>query len=99
MLNQEGGVDEEEQRWLTLVDRVGTTGTVWLGSTLACAQCHNHKFDPFTQKDFYSMMAFFSSAEKKPAMNGENTTIYQEPVLETATPAQQAQRDALEMRI
>jgi hypothetical protein len=97
--NLEGGVDRDESQFEVLVDRVATTGTVWLGSTLACAQCHNHKFDPFTQKDFYSMMAFFSSAEKKPAMNGENTTIYQEPVLETATPAQQAQRDALEMRI
>ena len=43
MLNQEGGIDLEEARWETLVDRVNTTSTVWLGSTLACAQCHNHK--------------------------------------------------------
>lgn len=52
LLNQEGGVDDEEARWETLVDRVNTTATVWLGTTLACAQCHNHKFDPFSQKDF-----------------------------------------------
>src|SRR5262249_12327831 len=59
MLNEEGGVDQAEQRWLTVVDRVGTTGSVWLGTTLACAQCHNHKYDPFTQKDYYRFFAFF----------------------------------------
>ncbi len=60
MLNQEGGVDMMEQRWLTQVDRVGTTGTVWLGSTIACAQCHDHKFDPFSIKDFYAMLAYWA---------------------------------------
>jgi uncharacterized protein DUF1553/uncharacterized protein DUF1549/cytochrome c len=68
MLNQEGGVDEQEQRWLTLVDRVGTTGTVWLGTTLACAQCHDHKYDPFTQKEFYRLLAFFDHTEE-PALD------------------------------
>jgi hypothetical protein len=43
MLNQEAGVDDEEARWETLIDRVNTTGTVWLGATIGCAQCHNHK--------------------------------------------------------
>ena len=51
LLNQEGGIDVEEARWETLVDRVNTTGAVWLGSTIACAQCHNHKYDPFSQRD------------------------------------------------
>ncbi|MCC6729506.1 MAG: DUF1501 domain-containing protein [Chthonomonadales bacterium] len=59
MLNEEGGVDPEEQRWPTLVDRVATTGTVWLGTTLACAQCYDHKYDPFTQRDYYRFLAFF----------------------------------------
>ena len=64
MTNTEGGVDQGEQRWLTLVDRVGTTGSVWLGTTLACAQCHNHKYDPFSQEDFYRFLAFFESANE-----------------------------------
>ena len=60
MTNMEGGVDPEEYYWYTQVDRVNTTATVWLGSTLACAECHNHKFDPFTQKDYYRFLAFFA---------------------------------------
>jgi hypothetical protein len=64
MTNEEGGVDPEEARWLTNVDRVGTTGTVWLGSTLACAQCHDHKYDPIPQKDFYRFLAFFEHTDE-----------------------------------
>jgi mono/diheme cytochrome c family protein len=63
MINEEGGVDQEEARWETIVDRVGTTATVWMGSTLACAQCHNHKYDPFSQKDFYKLFAFFDNTD------------------------------------
>ena len=62
-LNQEGGIDVEEARWETLLDRVNTTGTVWLGSTIGCAQCHNHKYDPFSQRDYYRLLAFFSNVE------------------------------------
>lgn len=61
MLNEEGGVDPEEYRSFTVVDRANTTATVWLGSTIACAQCHNHKFDPFSQKDYYQFYAFFNN--------------------------------------
>jgi hypothetical protein len=71
MLNQEGGIDVEEYYWYSLVDRVNTTASVWLGSTLGCAQCHNHKFDPFTQKDYYRMLAFFSNGEHKRAGTGD----------------------------
>ena len=53
MYNTEGGVDREQSRVETIVDRVNTTATVWLGSTLACAQCHTHKYDPFTLKEYY----------------------------------------------
>ena len=63
LLNQEGGIDVEEARWETLVDRVNTTATVWLGSTIACAQCHNHKYDPFSQRDYYRLLAFFDNVE------------------------------------
>lgn len=62
--NEEGGVDRGEQRWLTLVDRVGTTGTTWLGSSLACAQCHDHKYDPISQEDFYRFLAFFEPVQE-----------------------------------
>lgn len=85
MINEEGGVDREEQRWLTIVDRVATTAAVWLGTTLQCAQCHDHKYDPFTQRDYYRFFAFFDHTE--------------EPVLELATPQQEAQRAQLKARL
>src|SRR5258705_7147 len=47
------------------VDRANTTATVWLGSTLGCAQCHDHKFDPFTQKEYYGFFAFFNSSAEE----------------------------------
>ena len=96
--NEEGGVDRDESYFEVQVDRVATTGTVWLGTTLGCAQCHNHKFDPFTQRDFYSMMAFFNNADKRQEDNGE-TPIYIEPVLEMPTPDQKAHREKLDARI
>ena len=71
LLNQEGGIDVEEARWETLVDRVNTTAAVWLGSTMACAQCHNHKYDPFSQKDYYRMLAFFDNADYRVEGLGE----------------------------
>jgi hypothetical protein len=61
MLNDEGGVDAEEFRVAAVVDRVNTTAAVWLGSTLACAQCHDHKHDPFTQREYYALLAFFDA--------------------------------------
>ena len=65
MLNEEGGIDPLEFRYHAMVDRVHTTSTAWLGLTFACAQCHNHKYDPFTSKDFYSMEAFFADIGDK----------------------------------
>ena len=61
MTNGEGGRDPEESRIDYVLDRVNTTGSVWLGLTLGCCQCHSHKFDPITQKDYYSLFAFFNS--------------------------------------
>jgi hypothetical protein len=62
LFNEEAGVDPAEARWERLVDRAETTATVWLGTTLACARCHDHKFDPFTRRDFYGLLAFFENA-------------------------------------
>ncbi|MCY2974335.1 MAG: PSD1 and planctomycete cytochrome C domain-containing protein [Planctomycetota bacterium] len=58
--NGEGGAIAEEQRFVTLFDRVDTTATTWLGLTIACAQCHDHKYDPITQRDYYSLMDAFN---------------------------------------
>lgn len=64
MLNEEGGIDPNEYRFLSVVDRVATTGTTWLGLTIACAQCHTHKFDPITHTDYYRMFAFLNNADE-----------------------------------
>jgi hypothetical protein len=61
MLNGEGGAIAEEQRNVGLFDRVDTTSTVWLGLTMACARCHDHKYDPVTMRDYYSLMAYFNN--------------------------------------
>jgi hypothetical protein len=65
MVNTEGGTDEEEFRTAAVVDRVNTTAEVWLGVTMACAQCHNHKYDPFTQAEYYKLFAYFNSTADK----------------------------------
>ncbi len=59
--NVEAGVHPEENRTNQIVDRVNTTGTVWLGMTVGCAQCHDHKYDPFSAKDYYGLFAFFNN--------------------------------------
>jgi hypothetical protein len=88
MLNKEGGVDHEEYRYYTLVDRVNTTASVWLGTTLACAQCHNHKFDPFTQKDYYRMMAFYDNSVYREVTIGQGEGYIEEPNIELPNPEQ-----------
>jgi len=63
--NVEAGTDPEESRINQVIDRVNTTGAVWMGTTLECAQCHNHKYDPFSQRDYYSLLAYFNNTEKE----------------------------------
>ena len=62
-VNVEAGSLPEETRAEQLIDRVNTTGAVWLGATVECAQCHDHKYDPFTQQDYYQLLAFFNNTE------------------------------------
>ncbi len=78
LTNKEGGVDPEEFRCKATVDRVDTTGTVWLGLTLGCAECHSHKYDPISQREFYSLFAFFNNADEQelPAPTAEQLAIY-----------------------
>jgi mono/diheme cytochrome c family protein len=73
--NTEGGSKAEEYRHASVVDRVNTTMQVWMGTTYGCAQCHSHKYDPFSQKEYYQVFAIFNSTEDN---NSEP------PVLETA---------------
>ena len=63
LINQEGGTDDEQFRNEVVVDRVNTTGAVWLGLTVGCAQCHNHKYDSLTQKEYYQFFSFFNQSE------------------------------------
>lgn len=65
MINFEGGAIPEEYQNEYIVDRIEATSTTWLGVTLGCARCHDHKYDPFRQKDFYSFGAFFNSVPEK----------------------------------
>ncbi len=62
--NTEGGSDPEEWRVEQVINRTNTVGTVWLGLTVGCAQCHDHKYDPLTQKDYYRLFAFFNDLEE-----------------------------------
>jgi hypothetical protein len=64
MLNEEGGIDPLEFRFYAMTDRVATTGTTWLGLTLGCAQCHSHKFDPISHKEYYQLFAFLNNADE-----------------------------------
>ncbi|MGC6464869.1 MAG: DUF1553 domain-containing protein [Akkermansiaceae bacterium] len=61
MLNEEGGIDPLEFRYHAMADRVATTGTVWLGLTTGCAQCHTHKYDPITHHDYFGLMAYLDN--------------------------------------
>ncbi len=65
LTNREAGVDRAEARFEQIVNRTNTVSTTWLGLTVGCAQCHNHKFDPISHKDYYSMLAFFENAEER----------------------------------
>lgn len=63
LTNNEGGTNDEEFRNVAIVDRVNTTMAVWMGTTMACAQCHTHKYDPITQAEYFRFFAFFNSTE------------------------------------
>jgi hypothetical protein len=85
MLNEEGGIDPLEFRYHAMTDRVAVTGTVWLGLTVGCAQCHTHKFDPISHTEYFRLFAFLNNAD--------------EPELEVFTPEQERQRDRLRAKL
>jgi mono/diheme cytochrome c family protein len=84
-INQEGGIDVEQFRVEAVVDRVNTTGTAFLGLTIGCCQCHDHKYDPISQREYYRLFAFFNNVD--------------EPDLELAAPADLARRQQVRDRI
>ncbi|MFN0128204.1 MAG: PSD1 and planctomycete cytochrome C domain-containing protein [Verrucomicrobiales bacterium] len=84
LLNGEGGAIPEEQRCVNLFDRVDTTATNWLGLTMACAQCHDHKYDPLTMRDYYSMMALFNNVPETGVPSGSGQYRVAEPSIRAA---------------
>ena len=97
LLNGEGGAIAEEQRFVNLFDRVDTTATNWLGLTMACAQCHDHKYDPITQRDYYGLLDIFNRVSENgsaPIISGPKRIAT--PFLEVAPEEVEKRMRALE---
>lgn len=92
MTNVEGGTDDEEYRVAAVKDRVATTMQVWMGLTAQCAQCHSHKFDPISQREYYELFAVFNQSEDADRAD-------EAPRLPLPTPEQKAGRARLEAEI
>ena len=92
LTNNEGGTNDEEYRNVAIVDRVNTTMAVWMGTTIACAQCHNHKFDPISQAEFFQMFAIFNNTEDADRRN-------ESPLVSLFTDAQRKQKVDWEVEI
>jgi mono/diheme cytochrome c family protein len=93
MVNFEGGADPAEYLSKYIVDRVTTTATVFLGSTLACTECHDHKYDPFTQREFYQLYAYFNNVPEKGLDGNQSNPV---PSMQVPQESQTAQIAALE---
>jgi Protein of unknown function (DUF1553)/Protein of unknown function (DUF1549)/Planctomycete cytochrome C len=94
-LNGEGGLIAEEWRIETVIDRVETTGLTWLGLTLGCARCHDHKYDPLSQKDFYQLFAFFNNIKESGTLSSNRNGGNSDPVINIPTVEQQHRLDSL----
>ncbi len=87
LTNSEGGTNDEEFRNVAIVDRVNTTMAVWMGTTIACAQCHTHKYDPLTQEEFFQLFAFYNQSQDADRRD-------ESPLLELWSEAQRTQKKA-----
>ncbi len=87
MINFEGGAIAQEYLTAYIMDRVNTTSTVWLGLTLACCQCHDHKYDPFSTKDYYQLYAFFHQVPERGLDGSKGNAM---PFVKAPTKMQQA---------
>jgi hypothetical protein len=100
LINLEGGIDFEQYRVEAVVDRVDTTGAVFLGLTLGCARCHDHKFDPVSQREFYQLYSFFNNIDELAGDQGEESRrTAHKPILEVATPEELARREAFRAQL
>ncbi len=99
--NVEAGSLPEETRIEQVIDRVNTTGAVWLGTTLECCQCHDHKYDPFTMRDYYKLLAFYNSTEREAdrASNSPSSIKFNGPSMSLADPERDAKRAELTAKI
>ena len=95
--NFEGGIDFEQYRVEAVADRVATTGAAFLGLTLGCARCHDHKYDPISQREFYQFFAFFNNTDEITTEAERNE--FNRPVLELATTEEIARREAFRSQI
>ena len=96
MINFEGGAIPEEYLNEYVADRAETTSTVFMGLTMGCARCHDHKYDPIKQRDFYSMYAFFNAVPEK-GLDGRTGNA--EPTLRLSTPEQESRLTTLDEKI
>jgi hypothetical protein len=97
LVNGEGGAIPDEQRFVIYFDRMDVTATNWLGLTLACAQCHDHKYDPITTRDYYSLMAGFNQLSESGLAGFQSSkTRVSPPFLEYPLPGQKEKIAALE---
>ena len=96
MINFEGGAIPEEYRTQYVFDRVDTTATVWLGLTAGCAKCHDHKFDPLTQREYYQLAAFFNSVQEQ-GLDGQTGNA--EPLMPAPSAEQLGQQRQLEQQL
>ncbi len=100
MTNTEGGTDDEEFRDIAVKDRVAVTGQVWMGLTWGCAQCHSHKYDPLSHKEFYQLYSFFNQSEDsdksddRPVLKLENAST----LIMRELPAKQARMNRIHER-
>jgi len=90
-INGEGGLIAEEWLVETVIDRTETTGQTWLGLTVGCARCHDHKYDPLTQKEFYSLYAFFNSIDESGVLQGNRGGGNTDPLLRLPDETQTAE--------
>lgn len=100
-INGEGGIIAEEWRIENIIDRVETTSFTWLGLTMNCARCHDHKYDPITQKDFYSMFAFFNNIGESGTIQGASNRSggNSDPIMRVMAPAQEAEMERLRQEV